>query len=176
MKNTKKLFSKMAQNVIPYQWETGVSKEMLRFDTNTLANPPPAVNSLIRQLENNCSINEYNDPSYSKLKQLIANYEGVTPENITITNSGDEALDVLAKTFLNPNDLFIIQPPTYEMFKLQCVINNGQAIEVPLNINDFSINKISLLKTIKEKPIKITFICNPNNQTGTVYSHELIVK
>ncbi|MDO8611180.1 MAG: histidinol-phosphate transaminase, partial [bacterium] len=28
----------------------------------------------------------------------------------------------------------------------------------------------------KEKPIKITIICNPNNPPGTVYSQELIVK
>lgn len=172
--NNNSIFSEMAKKITPYQWATGVSSDVLRFDTNTLSSPPPSVISLIRDLKKNCPVNEYNDPSYKKLKKLIAKYEGVVTEMITITNSGDEALDVIAKAFLNPGDFFVIQPPTYEIFKSQCEINNGIALNVPLLPEDFAIDLKNLLKTIRENPAKITFICNPNNPTGTVTSSDII--
>lgn len=166
----------MAKIITPYQWAAGVPANVLRFDTNTLPIPPPAVKSLLRELNKSCPINEYNDPSYNKLKKLIADYENTSSEMITVTNSGDEALDVLAKTFLNPNDLFVIQPPTYEMFKLQCEINKGKALEIPLLTDNYTVDIKKLLLVIKNNLVKITFICNPNNPTGTTTSLEIIEK
>jgi len=135
MKN--KILSEMAEKITPYQWAKNVGSEVLRFDTNTLPNPPPCVNKFLKDLINNCPINEYGDPSYAKLKKLISKYEN-TPENtITVTNSGDEALDIIGKAFLNNGDYFLIQPPTYEIFKSQCEINRGKAIEIPLLKKNF---------------------------------------
>lgn len=164
----------MAKNIEPYQWAKNVAPDVLRFDTNTLPLPPPSVKTLIADLKSNCPINEYDDPSYSKLKNLIADYEGVNKDMLTITNSGDEALDVIGKAFLNKGDYFLVQPPTYEMFKLQCEINKGKVIEVPLLKKTFKPDVKNVIKVLKSLPIKITFICNPNNPTGTITTLEEI--
>jgi 2-aminoadipate transaminase len=37
----------------------------------------------------------------------------VTPNDLTVTTGGQQALDLLAKTFLNPGDLIITEGPTY---------------------------------------------------------------
>ena len=173
MKN-KIYLSEVAKTIVPYQWATNVGPEVLRFDTNTLPLPPPSVKRLLTSLKKNCSINEYGDPSYIKLKKLIADYEKINVDMLTVTNSGDEALDVVAKAFLNPGDYFLIQPPTYEIFRSQCEINRGQAIEVPLLTNTFATDIEGITKLLKNKPIKITFVCTPNNPTGTVTSIETI--
>jgi len=166
MKN--KILSEMAKKIVPYQWAKNVGTEVLRFDTNTLPDPPPCVKEFLNELINSCPINEYGDPSYAKLKKLISKYEK-TPENtITITNSGDEALDIIGKTFLNDGDYFLIQPPTYEIFKSQCEINRGKAVEVPLMNKTFKPDIKNVIKLLKSLPIKITFVCNPNNPTGTI--------
>lgn len=166
MKN--KVLSKMAQKIAPYQWAKNVGPEVLRFDTNTLPCPPPCIKEFLKELANNCPINEYGDPSYIKLKKLISKYEKVPEDMITVTNSGDEALDIIGKAFLNEGDYFLIQPPTYEIFRSQCEINRGKAIEVPLFKKTFSPDVKNVIKTLKNKLIKITFVCNPNNPTGTV--------
>lgn len=166
MKN--KILSEMAQKIIPYQWAKNVSQEVLRFDTNTLPSPPPCINKFLTELISNCPINEYGDPSYAKLKSLISKYENTPTNTITVTNSGDEALDVVGKSFLNEGDYFLIQPPTYEMFKIQCEINRGKAIEVPLLEKAFKPDINKVLKELRESPVKITFVCNPNNPTGTI--------
>ena len=169
----------MAQNIVPYQWAKNVGSEVLRFDTNTLPDPPPCTNEFLKRLINNCPINEYGDPSYAKLKKLISKYENTPVETITVTNSGDEALDIIGKAFLNDGDYFLIQPPTYEMFELQCKINRGKTVEVPLLKNTYKSDIKNVIKTISTLPIKITFVCNPNNPTGTVTEQkdiELILK
>ena len=175
MNYTDKYLSEMAKKLTPYEWESNVPEDILRFDTNTLPAPPPCLESFINDLKIKCPINEYGDPSYTKLKGLITGYECFEKEMITVTNSGDEALDIVTKAVLNPRDFFIIQPPTYEMFRIQSEINRGVAIQVPLT-QTFAIDLNRLLKTIKEKQPKIVFICNPNNPTGTVTSTEYIEK
>src|SRR3989339_875380 len=164
----KNLLSIMAQTITPYQWAKNVGQEILRFDTNTLPSPPPCINKFLTELINNCPINEYGDPSYAKLKSLISKYENTPANTITVTNSGDEALDVVGKSFLNEDDYFLIQPPTYEMFKIQCEINRGRAIEVSLLEKTFKPDIKNVLKELRKSPVKITFVCNPNNPTGTI--------
>src|SRR5947207_8392337 len=137
----KNYLSTIAQNIIPYQWEEGITKEVLRFDGNTMPFAPSCLPKFLKEMKNYCPINDYADPSYGKLKQLIADYEGVNKDMITITNSGDEGIDILTKAFLNPDDNFIISSPTYEMFSTIGKINRGNIIEVPLSKDTFAINE-----------------------------------
>lgn len=176
MKKINAYLSDAAQKVIPYQWEEGMVENSLRFDTNTLPNPPPSVGRFIESLKNSCPINEYSDPSYKKLKELIAQYEKVDTNMITVTNSGDEAIDILAKTFLNPSDYFIVTPPTYEMFSVQCSVNKGKSLEIPLKKDTFEIETEKIIKVSKNKKVKLIFLVNPNNPTGSIISQQEIEK
>lgn len=177
MKNRKKnLLSEIAKKVIPYQWEKGDLDGYLRFDTNTPPYPPYGLNEFLGLMEKNCPVNEYGDPNYTRLKKLIADYEGVNPGMVSITNSGDEDIDVLGKTFLNPGDGFITTPPTYEMYDLQCVINKGINIEVPLTESDYSLDTDKVIATANKFNAKIIFLCNPNNPTGTTIGQKNIGK
>lgn len=171
-----KLLSQVALNVTPYQWEEDIPDEALRFDTNTMPYPPMSLTNFLKSMINNCSINEYQDPNYTKLKELIADYEGVKKDMISVTNSGDEAIDILAKAFLNPGDYFITTPPTYEMYKIQCEVNRGKVLEVPLKAKDFSIDSQKILEESNKNKVKVIFICNPNNPTATVSKPEDIEK
>lgn len=172
--NIQKYLSKVANSISPYQWEDIPVGNILRFDTNTLPFPPESLSVFLKQMESDCPINEYADPGYKKLKELIAGYEGVSEEMVTVTNSGDEAIDILAKTFLDPGDYFITTPPTYEMFEIQCGLNNGRNIEVPLSKNNFTIDGEKIIQESKKKKVKIIFLVNPNNPTASVIPQKTI--
>lgn len=176
MKNIKKCFSQVAQKVEPYQWEEVLSADSLRFDTNTLPFPPKSLSSFLKSMGKNCPINEYSDPSYKRLKELIAKYEKVDASMVTITNSGDEAIDILAKSFLDPGDRFIITPPTYEMFNIQCSINRGIPLEVPLKEELFAVDTEKIIKESISSKVKLIFLVNPNNPTATIIPQNLIEK
>lgn len=174
--DTRQYLSVIAKNVNPYQWEEIPCGKVLRFDTNTMPYPPPSVKKFIEDLNNNCPINEYTDPSYTRLKRLISKYEGVKKEMISITNSGDEAIDILAKTFLDPGDYYILTPPTYEMFSIQCSINNGRSLEIPLKKNDYQIDTEKIIKASQDTKVKLIFLVNPNNPTASIIPQKEIEK
>lgn len=174
MKKIKKYLSKVATNIIPYQWEEGVSGQSLRFDANTMPFPPKCMDEFLDNLKNNCPINEYADPSYVRLKQLIAKYESVNPEMITVTNSGDEVIDILAKAFLNPGDYFITTPPTYEMFTIQCEINRGVMLPIPLKKESWEVNSEAIIKKSQSPKVKLIFLVNPNNPTASTIPEDTI--
>lgn len=171
-----KYLSKIAQRIVPYQWEEIPSGKVLRFDTNTMPYPPPSVERFINNLKNYCPINDYTDPSYTRLKELLSEYEGVKKEMILITNSGDEAIDILAKTFLDPGDYFVVTPPTYEMFSIQCSINSGKSLEIPLKKNDFQIDTEKIIKASQNPKVKLIFLVNPNNPTASIVPQKEIEK
>jgi histidinol-phosphate aminotransferase len=170
---TKTYLSKNAQTVSPYIWEETPVENPLKFDTNTLPFPPPSVNIFLTEMKYSCPINEYGDPTYERLKRLLSEYENIQTDMITITNSGDEAIDILAKSFLNPGDYFVITPPTYEMYTIQCTINNGRLREVPLG-KSFKVNANTLIRESKQPQTKIIFLVNPNNPTGSIIPQSII--
>lgn len=176
MRNITRYLSKVAQNISPYQWEEGIPVGVLRFDANTMPNPPKSLLEFLDKMKLNCPINEYQDPDYSRLKKLIADYERVDKNMISVTNSGDEAIDILAKTFLDSDDYFLTTPPTYEMFTIQCEINRGIPLSVPLKKDTWEVNDEEIIKNSKDPKVKIIFLCNPNNPTGSVISRKTIDK
>lgn len=173
--NIKKILSQAALDVSPYLWEEGISEGVLRFDTNTMPYPPKCFQKFLKSMKN-CPINEYQDPNYTRLKELIAGYEGVEKDMISVTNSGDEAIDILAKTFLNPNEYFITTPPTYEMFEIQCRINKGRNLPIPLVGEGFEVDGEKIIKESKKPKVKIIFLVNPNNPTGSIIPQKSIEK
>ncbi len=174
MKKVKKYLSEVANNITPYQWEEGVTEKALRFDANTMPFPPKCMDDFLDNLKINCPINEYADPAYTKLKQLIAKYESVNPEMITVTNSSDEAIDILAKVFLNPGDYFITTPPTYEMFTIQCEINRGVMLPVPLKKETWEVDSKEIIKKSRQPKVKLIFLVNPNNPTTSIIPEETV--
>lgn len=139
----------------------------MRFDANTMPSPPPSAAGFMRRNGADIPVNEYADPGYTGIRREIASYEQTDVDTITITNSGDEAIDILAKAFLNPGDLYVTTPPTYEMYEIQCRANGGVMREVPLT-RTFAVNEKELIRQSRDKKTKLLFLTNPNNPTGSV--------
>lgn len=173
--NIKSLFSKSTQSINPYQWEDVSMQNSLRFDSNTLPFAPPCMDSFLTSMKAYCPINEYTDPTYNRLKELLSGYEKVQKSMITVTNSADEAIDILAKSFLNPGDNFVTTPPTYEMYSIQCGVNKGVNLEVPLG-NNFEVNSEEVICVSRNPLTKLIFLVNPNNPTGSVISQKELEK
>lgn len=176
MKNIMQNYSDVALKLNPYQWEAGIMENSLRFDTNTLPFPPSGLKTFFEEMIRKCPINEYPDPSYTNLKKLIAEYEKVNANMITVTNSGDEAIDILAKTFLNPGDYFITTPPTFEMFDIQCGINRGVNFPIPLKNTTWEINTEQIIKQSRNPKVKLIFLVNPNNPTASIIPESELIK
>lgn len=111
-------------------------------------------------------INLYPSPTKQTLKEELARYNKVMPENIIPTNGSDEALELIAKVFITLNDEVIMPLPSYPCFESVSQMMGAKIITVPLE-KDFSLDINRLLKPVTKKT-KIVWIANPNNPTGNI--------
>jgi len=118
-------------------------------------------------------LNRYPDPYQKDLKRMIAEVKGVKAEQIFVGNGSDEAIDLLFRTFCEPQkDKAYIFPPTYGMYVVSAKINNVEIVELELTAN-FELPALEEFKGDIQSN-GLLFICSPNNPTGGIYSLQSI--
>lgn len=111
-------------------------------------------------------LNRYPDPYQRELKFLLSEEKNIPENNIFIGNGSDEVIDLTLRIFCEPQqDKILICPPTYGMYEVSADINNIETIKVPLT-DDFQLDIPTVLERIKTEPVKVVFLCSPNNPTG----------
>jgi histidinol-phosphate aminotransferase len=130
---------------------------------------------------------EYPDINQEDLKNLylsrvlhlnsshdMTSKQKLTPENILFTVGSMEGIDILLRTFCEPNkDTICILHPTFSAYEHWGLIHNLEVKNISLsgeNLNTFSLDEV-----VKINP-KMVFICNPNNPIGTSLTSEMIKK
>lgn len=123
--------------------------------------------AIMKEIE---KINLYPSANKLRLRKKIAGYNNVSENNIVLTNGSDEALELIAKVFLNPLDEVVIPSPSYPCFTSVSEMMGAKVVNVNLE-NDFSLDTKKLKQAIT-KQTKIVWIANPNNPTGNILLSE----
>ena len=109
--------------------------------------------------------NRYPEPQPAAVINAYAAYAGLTPDNVLVSRGGDEAIELLLKTFCEPGDTVLHCPPTYGMYAVSAATLGLPQKTVPLT----AAWQLDLPAIEKALPgVKILYICNPNNPTGTL--------
>ncbi|GAA4731838.1 histidinol-phosphate transaminase [Flavisolibacter ginsenosidimutans] len=117
--------------------------------------------------------NRYPDPLQWELKKKIGSVKKIDAENMLLGNGSDECIDLLIRTFCNPQrDNIIICPPTYGMYEVYAHINDVPVKEVPLT-TAYQLN-LEALEEAVDANTKLIFFCSPNNPTGNSLDREAI--
>ncbi|WP_106915764.1 histidinol-phosphate transaminase [Chryseobacterium aurantiacum] len=110
--------------------------------------------------------NRYPDSTQRKLKNRLSELKNVSPSQIAIGNGSDELIDLIIKIFCEPKkDSILMMNPSFAMYGFYATINENRVLQINLDEN-FDIVKEDFLTIIKEQPIKVFFLCSPNNPTG----------
>jgi len=141
-------------------------KLRLDFNENT-AGCSPAVRRALTKLTTK-QLAMY--PEYQAPTRRIARYLGVSPEELLLTNGGDDALRVFFDTFVESGSSILICEPTFPMYRYYTeiygarisVLRYGSEMEFPLE---------DVIAALGKKP-RVLFIANPNNPTGTLLQEE----
>ena len=159
-----RFFSIKYKNLTPYvPGEQPKDTQFIKLNTNESPYPPSenAVNFA------SCAaggLNLYPDPTCSDLNAALAEYLGVSADEILLTNGSDEILNFAFMAFCDENHGAAFPDITYGFYPVFAQLNNVPYTEIPLK-EDFSINTDDykgLNKTI--------FIANPNAPTGIALS------
>ncbi|MCP4153146.1 MAG: histidinol-phosphate transaminase [bacterium] len=117
----------------------------------------------------------YPDTDSYYLRQKIAQYNGVKPENVIVGAGSVEIIRMLIKAFLLPGEKVLTSEKTFLLYKGATLETAGKAafVEAPMT-DDYKFDLDAIYKLIDEKT-KIIFITNPNNPTGTALTKKPVL-
>jgi histidinol-phosphate aminotransferase len=97
-------------------------------------------------------------------EKLVADFLGVAPQQLLLTNGADEAIDLLCRAYLEPQDEIVIVVPTFAMYEVFAQMEHAKVVRVPTG-PEFSFPLERVLNALTART-RIVVICNPNNPTG----------
>lgn len=146
----------------------------VRLNTNESPVAPPDgfVSSLEREIAG-IAWNRYPDRTARALRTKLADVHGVDPANIFAANGSNEVIQTLLLTFAGPGRSVVTFEPTYQLHGHIARITGARVREFERR-TDFSLDAEQVASAIGEAEPHVTFLCTPNNPTGTVDPPEVV--
>ncbi len=113
-------------------------------------------------------------PAYGDIVDRLADYAGVMPEQLMITNGSDQGIDLVFRAVAKPNAEAIIPGPSFAMYTQCAKVEAMQLIE-PLYTKEAGYPVQAVLEAITANTA-IIVISNPNNPCGTLVGQDAIKK
>ena len=121
-----------------------------------------------------CTWTGYPESQLHELVREIADYSGVKDSQVIIGGDGaDEVIDVLAKTFIDNGDEFIVPLPSYMYYEYLLKQYGAKPVYARWDLDANKLDAESIYDAITDKT-KMMFLCSPNNPTGTLIDKEVL--
>ncbi len=143
-------------------------KMRLDFNENTVGASPRVVEALQRYLSAD-HLTIY--PEYAEAKPHLAQFFGVSADEMILSNGTDEAIQVLVNTYVDDGQEVLGLHPSYAMYRFYAEVAGAVVRELPYREPDLSFPLEELLGAIRSET-RAVLIANPNNPTGTGVSLE----
>lgn len=171
--------NRYVNNLKPYRLAS--HKAWLNSDSNILKldwnestiDPSPLVKQNIISFLNNGKISWYPDVNNESLLKKIAVYCDIGIDNVQYYPSSDVIHECIARAFVEYEDKVLMVSPTYDNFR-STFESYGAKIDFFYLSDDFLFDLDKLKEYLTNSNIRMVYICNPNNPTGTVYSRDTI--
>lgn len=173
------LVKKYLKEINPYQPGKSISEVKREFGLSQIAKlasnespwPPPPKAQKAMQLAV-AGVNRYPDSFSYRLKQRLAEVLDVEEKKIAVGNGSNELIRLLVQILVEPGDEIIMADPSFIYYPLVAKIFQAKAVQIPLKNYTHDLEAMAAAITPKTKLI---FVCNPNNPTGTIVSHQELV-
>ena len=112
-------------------------------------------------------------PEREPVEAVAAEFLGLKPEQLLLTNGVDEAIHLVCETYLEPGDEVLIVVPTFSMYEIYALATGANVIAIPAR-KEFEFPSAAVLASTT-KQTKLIAIANPNNPTGKAVARERII-
>lgn len=110
----------------------------------------------------------YPDGSSGAVRRALAARFGLSAEQIMVGNGSDEVLLLIAAAFLNPGEKVLVSENTFSEYEFASRVMDGAIVKLPLKGHRYDL--AAFRRKLALRP-KLVFLCNPNNPTGTYFTH-----
>lgn len=114
-------------------------------------------------------VHRYPDGGMHALKEALAGRENIDPDQIVVGNGSDEIMVMIAGATMEPGCNAVSAQHTFSQYEFATRIYGGEYRQAEMNHYAFDLDAIAGLV---DAQTRIIWLCNPNNPTGTVFSHE----
>ncbi len=143
-----------------------LSREGLSLDLNeSMAGCSPRVLARLHSLSAK-DVSFY--PQREAGEALVANFLGIAPEQVLVTNGMDEALSLVFTVYLDRDDELLFADPTFVMYPMLGAAAGAKVVRVPSG-EDLTLPVDDLLARISPRT-RVIAVANPNNPTGLAAS------
>ncbi len=132
--------------------------------------PPPGLNDYLLDVD----LTHYPDPQCYRLKKILSEAATTSVDCIAIGNGSVELIWACVRAFVSRSDRVLVVTPTFGEYQGALDLLGIQATEYQLDISNPNINVEEINNKINKIKPKLTFICNPNNPTGHVYTQQQV--
>jgi len=115
----------------------------------------------------------YPDGNGLALKQALAMQHGVGTECISLGNGSNEILELIARLFLVPGTQAMFSQHAFAVYPIVTQAAGAEAVVVPVTQPTFQLDLDGMLARLSDR-VRVIFIANPNNPTGTWLSAEAL--
>lgn len=159
---------KMGTYVPPLAGRWDFEGILLDFNERTIP-VCPAVRDALLTYVNDSRFHLY--PFYSDFSKRIANYAGVSENQVLASNGADQGIELCFRTYTKPGDKVIIPGPSFAMFAQCAGVQGNEILSPEYDVNDMNYPLEKVLSLVDEN-VRLIVVCNPNNPSGTLLSLE----
>ncbi|MEX2658420.1 MAG: histidinol-phosphate transaminase [Acidimicrobiales bacterium] len=140
----------------------------VRLNTNEApVPPPPAFTDALAAELSRIAWHRYPDRAARALREAIAASHGVEPEHVFAANGSNEVLQTLCLAYGGHGRTAALFSPTYLMHG-QIASVAGTEVAVGGRAADLTLDLAEVDRVVRACAPAITFVCSPNNPTGTL--------
>ena len=96
----------------------------------------------------------------------------VDPEWILTVDGVVPTLNMAVRSFIEPGDKVLIQPPVYHPFYRSIANNGGEIVTNPLILDDgdYAMDFADLERKASDPAVKLAILCSPHNPVGRIWT------
>ena len=162
------------EQLVPYDAKDVRAEVVLSANESPNNLPGEILDKLAERVRHDIAFNRYPDPLCARLRGMIAEANGLEPDNVLVGNGGDEIILDLVLAWGGPGRTLLDLPPTFAMYGIDARMTGTAVLELP-RLPDFTIDPEAMLAAIAEHDPDIVVIANPNNPTGTMTPETLLI-
>ena len=112
----------------------------------------------------------YPEQAYSDLREAVAAWIGVPPEEIVPSHGIQAQIATVAHAFLEPGDTVVVPVPTYGLYAQVSAAAGARVERVPAE--GFERSLAPLAEAAARTGARLVWLCDPNNPTGALAPRE----
>lgn len=154
-----------AAELEPYDPAFAPSRINLSANENTYGLPEELRVELDKALARTAT-NRYPDPMAGELREEIAAWHGVAPEQVCVGNGGDELLFNLFLAFGGTGHRMVNVAPTFSVYQLYAELVETEVVTVARDPETYEVDVDALVR--EAAGAHLVVVCSPNNPTGNL--------